>query len=206
MKKLAVFASGRGSNFRKIYENVQAGNISASVTCLIADNPRAAVLEFAREEKIDCYVISPKNFKDEKEFGDKLLEILQNHKVDWIILAGYLKKIPNNVVARYSNRIANIHPALLPAFGGKGMYGMNVHEAVFHSGAKISGATVHLVNDEYDAGPIVLQIPVDISRCKDPHEIAQEVLAVEHKLFSMALKKLLSESYDVKNNRVVFHD
>ncbi|MBN2364782.1 MAG: phosphoribosylglycinamide formyltransferase [Calditrichaeota bacterium] len=205
MKKLAVFASGRGSNFRKIYENIQTGNIPARVECLIADNPKADVLEFASHENIACYIIPPKNFSNAAEFGTELLKILKQHSVDWIILAGYLKKIPDNVVKSFSNRIVNIHPALLPSFGGKGMYGMHVHEAVFNSGAKVSGVTVHLVNENYDAGPIVLQTPVDISHCTNPHEIAENVLSVEHELFSKAIKKLLTQSFEIRQNRVVFH-
>jgi folate-dependent phosphoribosylglycinamide formyltransferase PurN len=120
------------------------------------------------------------------------------------VLAGYLKKIPDNVVHYYSNKIVNIHPALLPAFGGKGMYGMHVHEAVFRSGAKISGVTVHLVNDVYDAGPIVMQRPVDIEACKNPEEIAKTVLVTEHQLFSEALQRLFTTDFRIDFNRVLF--
>jgi phosphoribosylglycinamide formyltransferase-1 len=139
-----------------------------------------------------------------EDFGRELLTILQNNGIDWIVLAGYLKKIPDNVVSMYANRMVNIHPALLPAFGGKGMYGMYVHEAVFKSGAKVSGITVHLVNEVYDSGPVVLQKAVDIEDCYSPEEIAAKVLKVEHRMYSVALQKLLTEPFRVEGNRVIF--
>ena len=184
MKKIGVFASGRGSNFIKIYENIQKGEIAAEVCCLIA-------IDYSESVSIPAYVVHQKSFSDPALFGEELLKILKNNAIEWVVLAGYLKKIPDNVVKAYSNRIVNIHPALLPAFGGKGMYGMNVHEAVFKSGAKISGVTVHLVNEIYDSGPIVMQESVDIESCKNPEEIAKRVLQVEHTLYSKAIHKYL---------------
>jgi phosphoribosylglycinamide formyltransferase-1 len=204
VKKFAVFASGRGSNFIKIYENIQSGNISANIACVISDKPEAGAIEFAKKSNIKTYLVIPKNFSTSELFGSELLKILEEHEIDWIILAGYLKKIPDNVVQKYANRIVNIHPALLPAFGGKGMYGMHVHQAVFESGAKISGVTVHLVNEIYDSGPIVMQRAVDIEDCKNPGDIAKSVLAVEHKIYSEALGKLLTVSYRINSNRVIF--
>ena len=206
LKRIGVFASGRGSNFIRIYENIQKGDISAKVGSLITDNASAAALEFAQTADIPGYVVHPKNFTTPAEFGEELLKILKNNEIEWVVLAGYLKKIPDNVVAKYSNRIINIHPALLPSFGGKGMYGMNVHEAVFKSGAKVSGVTVHLVNEIYDSGPIVMQEPVDIETCKDPEEIAKRVLRIEHTLYSKALQKLLTTPFKIVSNRVVFDD
>jgi len=204
VKKIAVFASGRGSNFVKIYENIQKGYLTAEIACLISNKPEAGAIEFANKNSIKTYLVVPKNFPTSELFGSKLLKILNEHQIDWIILAGYLKKIPDNVVRRYANQIVNIHPALLPAFGGKGMYGMHVHEAVFQSGAKISGVSVHLVNEVYDSGPIVMQRAVDIEHCNNPDEIAKSVLAVEHELFSEALRKLFTLSYQISNNRVIF--
>lgn len=204
VKKIAVFASGRGSNFQKIYANIERGVIPARVQCLITDNEQAGAIDFAREHAIPVHTVKPKDFPSPQQFGNRLLEILRDHQVEWVILAGYLKKIPENVVSAYSNRIVNIHPALLPFFGGKGMYGMHVHRAVFESGMKVSGVTVHLVNNEYDAGPIVMQRAVDISECRTPEEIAACVLQVEHQLYSEALQKLFARSFEIINNRVVF--
>ena len=175
MNKIAVFASGRGSNFVKIYENIQKGYLAGEIACLISNKPEAGAIEFANKNSIKTYLVIPKNFPTSDIFGSELLKILNEHEIDWIILAGYLKKIPDNVIRQYANRIVNIHPALLPAFGGKGMYGMHVHEAVFKSGAKISGVSVHLVNEVYDSGPIVMQRAVSIEHCDNPDEIAQIV-------------------------------
>jgi phosphoribosylglycinamide formyltransferase-1 len=204
VEKIAVFASGRGSNFVKIYDNIQKGYLTAKIACLISNKSEAGAVEFANDNSIKTYLVVPKNFSTAELFGSELLKILNEHQIDWIILAGYLKKIPDNVVRKYANRIVNIHPALLPAFGGKGMYGMHVHEAVFQSGAKISGVSVHLVNEVYDSGPIVMQKAVDIEHCNSPDDIAKSVLTVEHKLFSEALRKLFTLPYQILNNRVMF--
>ncbi|HFE63930.1 MAG TPA: phosphoribosylglycinamide formyltransferase [Caldithrix sp.] len=204
MKNIAVFASGRGSNFKHIYQNIQQGKIPAIIKCLITDNHKAGALDFARENAIPTFTISPQEFNSSHKFGQAIMEVLSRFSIDWIVLAGYLKKIPNNVVAVYSNRILNIHPALLPAFGGKGMYGSRVHQAVFASGAKISGVTVHLVNTEYDAGPIVTQRAMEIDDCRTPEEIAAKVLKVEHVLYSEAILKVLTKKFEVRGNRVEF--
>lgn len=205
MKKIAIFASGRGSNFIKIYENIQHDEIPGEISCLISDNEKAGAIEYAREKSIPIHIISPKNFKTSEAFGVEIMRVLNQYQIEWIILAGYLKKIPDNIVLKYSNQILNIHPALLPAFGGKGMYGIRVHQAVFESGAKVSGVTVHLVNEVYDAGPIVMQEAVDIEDCRNPEEIAHKVLKVEHILFSRAIKKIFTSRYEIVSNRVMFY-
>jgi len=204
LKKIAVFASGRGSNFIKIYENIKRGEIPAEICCLITDNPSAAAIDFSNSENMPVFVVRPKDFTDSTAFGAELLKILNNLKVEWIVLAGYLKMIPPNVVVAFSNKIVNIHPALLPAFGGKGMYGMYVHEAVLKSGAKISGVTVHLVNEIYDSGPIVMQRSVDIESCICAEDIARAVLKVEHVIYSEAVKRLLTRPFHISLNKVIF--
>lgn len=204
MKNIAVFASGRGSNFKKIYQKIQEGELPARIRCLITDNEHAGALSFARENDIPGYVIPPADFTSSRHFGEKLVQVLNSHQTDWVILAGYLKKIPDNVVAAFSNRILNIHPALLPAFGGKGMYGSRVHRAVFDSGARVSGVTIHLVNTEYDAGPIVAQQAVNVENCRSPEEIAEMVLRIEHELYWRTLRKILTTDFEVQGKRVVF--
>ena len=204
LKKIAVFASGRGSNFIKIYENIKSGDIPAEICCLVTDNPSAAAIDFSKSEHIPVFVVRPKDFTDPTAFGAELLRILNNLTVEWIVLAGYLKMIPSKVVEAFSNKIVNIHPALLPAFGGKGMYGMYVHEAVLKSGAKISGVTVHLVNEIYDSGPIVMQRSVDIESCNRAEDIAKAVLKIEHVLYSEALKRLLTRPFHISFNKVIF--
>jgi phosphoribosylglycinamide formyltransferase-1 len=204
LKNLAVFASGRGSNFINIHKNITRGKISAKISCLVTDNFKAGALDYAKLNSIPVYSLPPKDYQSQDHFGQELLKILADHNISWIILAGYLKMIPENVVRGFSNKILNIHPALLPSFGGKGMYGMHVHRAVFESGAKISGVTVHLVNEVYDSGPIVMQKPVNIEHCQSPEEIAQTVLKIEHKLYSEAIGKILSTPFRIHHNQVVF--
>lgn len=173
---------------------------------MITDNPRAGAVSFAESHQIPVHIIRPSNYPASKEFGLALLKILKSVEAAWVVLAGYLKKIPDNVIAAYANRIVNIHPALLPAFGGAGMYGMKVHEAVYKAGVKVSGVTVHLVNEEYDAGPIVFQRAVDIADCQSPEEIAERVLQEEHRAFPEALRLLLENSFSVDGRRVKFHE
>ena len=206
MTRIAVFASGRGSNFRAIYQKIKEGYLACQVTALVSDNSTALALEFAEQNNISTYVVKPQEFPALDSFGQRLIAILTQHQVEYVLLAGFLKKIPDNVIDRFENRIINIHPALLPAFGGKGMYGIHVHQAVFDSGAQISGVTVHFVNKEYDAGAILLQRPVDIRKCRSAEEIAEKVLEMEHQIYPQAVKILLEKDIRIQGKRVIFDD
>jgi formyltetrahydrofolate-dependent phosphoribosylglycinamide formyltransferase len=201
-KQLAVLASGRGSNFQAIIEKIATGYMPANMAVLITNNPNAGAIEIAKEHNIPWHVIIPKDFPDSKSFNDEILKRLISAKADYLILAGYLKLIGDQIIDKYENRIINIHPALLPSFGGKGMYGHHVHQAIYDSGVKVSGVTVHLVNKEYDAGPIVLQRCVTIDKAKSPEEIAQRVLKVEHELYSQAIKFMVEDRLIIDGNRV----
>jgi phosphoribosylglycinamide formyltransferase-1 len=185
---IAVFASGRGSNFQAILNAIDAGFLSARIAVLISNRSDAGAIEIARAHNISAQHLSQKMFPSEDAFADAMLEVLDKNHTDFIALCGYLKKIPSQVIRQYRNRILNIHPALLPSFGGKGMYGHRVHEAVISSGEKVSGATVHLVDEEYDRGPIVLQKTVAIVPDDTPESLAAKVMKVEHEIFSLALK------------------
>jgi phosphoribosylglycinamide formyltransferase-1 len=201
-KRLAVLASGRGSNFAKILEKIKAGYIPADLVLLITNNAKAGALETAASNNIPAKIIIPGEFNDSKSFNDAILKSLLAARTDYIILAGYLKLIGPQVVERYKNKILNIHPALLPSFGGKGMYGHHVHQAVYDCGVKVSGATVHLVNNEYDLGPIVLQRTVSIEDVASPEEIAARVLKVEHQIYPEAVKLLVEDKLVVNQRRV----
>ena len=201
-KRIAVFASGRGSNFEAILTKIKEGYISASVSLCISNNPNAGVLKIAGSNGIPAKVFLPKNFPDSQSYNDAILFDLIEAGIEYIVLAGYLKLIGRRIVDRFNNKIINIHPALLPAFGGKGMYGHHVHEAVFNRGVKLSGATVHLVNNEYDAGPIVLQKSVSIEHAQNPAEIAEIVLKIEHEIFPEAVKLLVENRLKVDKQRV----
>ena len=184
---LAVFASGRGSNARAILRAIEEGRLSAHAVLVLSNRSDAGVLEIARSHGIDAVHCSEKMFDTEETFASRILSLLGERDVGLIALAGYLKRVPRAVVARYRHRIANIHPALLPAFGGAGMYGHHVHDAVIASGAKVSGATVHLVDEEYDRGPILLQRVVTVTQEDTPETLAEKVLEIEHEIFPIAL-------------------
>ncbi len=201
-KRLAVFASGQGSNFKAILEKIKDNYIPATIGLCITDNPEAGAIDVASSNDIPVKVFTPKDFPDKDVLNDAILRDLLSAKIDYIILAGYLKMIGRRIVDQYSNKILNIHPALLPSFGGKGMYGHHVHEAVFERGVKFTGVTIHLVNNEYDAGPIVLQKPVSIENVSSPDDIAKCVLEVEHELYPEAVKLLVEESLEVMGLRV----
>jgi formyltetrahydrofolate-dependent phosphoribosylglycinamide formyltransferase len=199
---IAVFASGRGSNLKAILDNQELkGLIDIKVVC--SNEPNCNALSIARENKIDTYVISKYYDADATA---SLIEYLEQKQIELIVLAGYLKLIPAKLVEKFENRIINIHPALLPSFGGKGMYGINVHNAVFNSSAKVSGATVHFVNNEYDKGMIIAQRCVDISDVKSPQEIAERVLEIEHYLLPFVIKKFALDKVRIVNNRVEILD
>jgi phosphoribosylglycinamide formyltransferase-1 len=185
---IAVFASGRGSNFQAILNAIDAGIIPARITALISDKSEAGAFEIAKAHNIPTYHLTQKMFPSEEVLAESMLSVLTKHFADFIVLAGYLKRIPAKVVRQFRNRIVNIHPALLPSFGGSGMYGHYVHEAVIASGVKISGATVHLVDEEYDHGPILLQKCIDVAPDDTPESIAAKVLSIEHEIFPLALK------------------
>jgi len=185
---IAVFASGRGSNFQAILNAIDAGLLPARIAVLISNKSDAGAFEIARVRNIPTSHLSLKLFSSEEKLAEAMLHVLSEHQTEFIALAGYLKKIPVQIVLQYHNRMVNIHPALLPAFGGAGMYGHYVHEAVIASGVKVSGATVHVVNEEFDRGPIVMQKTIDIDPEDTPDSLAAKVLTVEHEIFPLALK------------------
>ncbi len=185
---LAVFASGRGSNFLAILTAIDSGLLPARVTLLLSNKSDVGAIEAARGRGIPTLHLSQTMFDSEDAFADRMIAELAAHRADLIALAGYLKRIPRRVVAMYCNRIVNIHPALLPAFGGPGMFGHHVHEAVLASGVSTSGATVHLVDEEYDRGPILLQKTVPVLPDDTAETLAARVLTVEHEIFPLALK------------------
>jgi phosphoribosylglycinamide formyltransferase-1 len=186
---IAVFASGRGSNLNAILEAVNAGKIPNSrIAVVISNNSDSGALEIARKNNLPALHCSRKQFTSDDEFTTFLLSALRSHDVNFIALAGYMKKVDTRIIREFRNRILNIHPALLPAFGGKGMYGIHVHEAVLESHQTVSGATVHLVDEDYDHGPIVLQKRVNINPTDTPESLAERILNIEHELYPEAIR------------------
>ena len=182
--RLAVLASGRGSNLQAIIEHFE--NLSrervAKVVLVASNRPDSPALIRAATASLDIASF------DAADGGTELLELLRKFRVDLVVLAGYLKRIPPPVIREYAGRMLNIHPALLPSFGGEGMYGARVHEAVIASGARESGVTVHLVDDQYDRGPIVAQWRVPVESSDTAESLAGRVLAVEHVVYPRVIE------------------
>ena len=198
---IAVFASGRGSNFNAILNAVTEGRLPARVSLLVSNNSNAGAMELARSRNIPAVHVSQRQFSSEDEYGERLLALLTQYHVDLIALAGYMKRVPVKVIERFRNKIVNIHPALLPDFGGEGMFGIHVHEAVIAAGAKVSGATVHIVDEEYDHGVIVLQKTVDISPNDTPETLAAKVLKIEHEIYPQALAAFAAGRVHIEGRR-----
>jgi phosphoribosylglycinamide formyltransferase-1 len=188
--KLAVFASHEGSNMQSIIDASKAGELAAEVVCIISNNSDSGALRRAQKEGISGYHISSKEFPEESVLVQEFLRVLRLHQVDIIILAGYMKMVPTALIAEYRNHILNIHPALLPKFGGKGMYGMNVHKAVIEAGEKESGPTVHIVDEIYDNGRILHQRKVKVTNEDTPETLAAKVLAEEHKIYAETIQMI----------------
>ena len=199
MIKVAVFVSGRGSNLQAVLNSPKLKNLIV-VNSVISDKKDCKAFQIASENSIEYFSLG-----DAEGFisYSSLADFLKTRDVDLIVLAGFLKLIPNPVIREFKNRIINIHPALLPAFGGKGMYGINVHKAVFSSSAKVSGATVHFVDETYDTGKIIAQQCVDISDVKSPEEIAERVLKIEHILLPNVILNIANGKVKFVDERIV---
>lgn len=204
--RLAVFASGSGTNFQAILDATQDGLLAADVRCCVSNTADAQALERARRQSVATAVVRPGEFGSPEAFGDALLDVLRNYEVDFVALAGYMLKVPPNVVEAYRGSMTNVHPALLPAFGGQGMYGMRVHEAVLDYGVHWSGATVHLVDEEYDHGPIVLQQPVPVYSADTPDDLAERVRSIEHQLYPEALRLFADNRVHIEGRTVQIDD
>lgn len=187
----AVFASGGGTNLQALldYEAEQGERAAYRIRLVVSDREGAGALERAEGAGREARIV-PVAGRSRDEVADETLDLLREMEIEVIFLAGYLRLVPPPVVAAYRRRILNIHPALLPAFGGKGMYGEHVHAAVLESGARLSGVTVHFVDEEYDQGTILAQWPVPVEAGDTPESLADRVLRVEHVLYPMAAEHL----------------
>lgn len=188
-QQIVIFASGKGSNAAAIIDYIQAHQLPIDVLRIITNNPNAGVLDIAQAQHIPTYLLDTSKSTE----NAACLEMLQALQPDLIILAGYLKKIPASWVAAFPNKIINIHPALLPKYGGKGMYGMRVHEAVMEAGEKQSGITIHYVNEQYDEGAIIHQATCEISMDDTPTSLAQKIHQLEHAHYPRIIASLLEK-------------
>ncbi|MBN1307161.1 MAG: phosphoribosylglycinamide formyltransferase [Chitinispirillaceae bacterium] len=203
MMRCAVFASGGGSNFQALLDRKGAGDLHVEIAVLVVNNSSVGAVERAKKNSISVVHCAPSQFETEERYVESLRGHLQHYGVELIVCAGYMKKIPSPVVHAYRNRILNIHPGLLPAFGGKGMYGERVHKAVLEYGAKISGITVHFIDDEYDHGPIIMQRAVPVRDGDTPEKLAARVLKAEHAHYWRAVEAVGSGRIRIEGRRVV---
>jgi len=199
---LGFLASHSGSNMQAIIDNVKAGKLSVNLCVVISNNRNSFAIERAKKEHIPHFVINETTHPNNT--NEEITRIFKEHNVDTIILAGYMRIVSKYLIDSFNGRILNIHPALLPKFGGKGMYGVYVHEAVIKSGEIISGATIHLVNSEYDEGEILQQKEVPVFPDDSPEILASRVLEAEHILYSDTLKKI-TEGKIIIPNKIINH-
>lgn len=200
---IGVFGSGRGSNFNAVLEKILEGSLKSEIKVVISNNSKSGLLEIARLHGIPAYHLSSKKFSSEEELTEHILSVLQNHDVDFILLAGYMKRIDSSIVRKFKNRIINIHPALIPSFCGENMYGINVHQAVIDYGCKLSGVTVHIVDEEYDKGPVVIQKAVEVLDSDSAESLAARILEVEHKTIVEAVKLFEDDEIIVDGRKVI---
>lgn len=188
--KIAIFASGSGTNAENIIRYFK-DNLSIKVALVICNKKDAYVLKRAQHEKVPGLFFCKSDF--EKKGG--VLETLEEYKIDFIVLAGFLLKVPQNILDAYTNKIINIHPALLPKFGGKGMYGNKVHEAVLAACEQETGITIHYVNNEYDSGNIIFQASCPVLLSDNAHEVAQRVHKLEYEYFPKVIEQTIQHVF-----------
>jgi len=198
---ILVSGQGRGSNMAAIIDACQRGEIDGKVVLVIGTRDEAPALQRATEKGVSTEVVSPSKLGEE-EYARRLLQTLGDAQVDLVCLAGFMRLLPPPVVHAYAGRVMNIHPALLPLFGGKGMYGEHVHRAVLESGMKVSGCTVHFVDESYDTGPIILQRCVPVEEEDTWETLAARVLAQEHQAYVQAVKLFAQGRLRVEGRRV----
>ena len=193
MKNLVVFASGGGSNFKSIYNNIEKNEIEDTrISLLISNNPKSKVVSFAEENSIDTFIANHSRYPDRDEYVSKLINKITEYRPELIILAGYMKLIPEEIVEAFSDMIINIHPGKLPEFGGKGYYGMNVHRAVIDSKSKTTAVTIHYVNEEYDKGMVIHEELIDVLDNDTPETLGERVLKYEHKIYSKVINDIIN--------------
>ena len=205
MLKLAVLVSGGGTNLQAIIDAISAGKITnACISVVISNNVNAYALERARAHGIEALCISPKDFESREAFNQAFLEKLNSYNVDLVVLAGFLVVLPEMMIKEYTNRIVNIHPSLIPSFCGKGFYGLKVHEGVLERGVKVTGATVHFVDEGTDTGPIILQKAVEVEQGDTPEVLQRRVMEqAEWVILPKAIDLIANGKVSVEDGHVI---
>jgi len=188
MKRIAVFVSGGGSNLQALLEGCESGYIKGKITAVISSKQGVYALERAKNYNVPCYVFDKNKYADLDLMYKEISSLLKKQSIDLIVLAGYMSILNADIVKQYANRIINIHPSLIPSFCGKGYYGLKVHQAVLSYGCKVTGATVHFVDEGTDTGAIILQQAVNVEQGDTAEVLQKRVLITEHKLLPQAVK------------------
>jgi phosphoribosylglycinamide formyltransferase-1 len=199
---IAVLVSGSGSNLQALIDSCKTGYIPGKIVLVVSSSPSAYALKRAEKENIKTCVIERGAYENDDRFTADILTQIKALDTDLICLAGFLKKLGPEIIREYGKRIMNIHPALLPAFGGEGMYGIRVHEAVLKSGEEYSGCSVHWVDEKYDHGPVIMQKKVSIGRDDTPETLAARILEEEHKLYPEAVRKFAIEYMQSRGEKI----
>jgi phosphoribosylglycinamide formyltransferase-1 len=204
MLRLAVLVSGGGTNLQALIDQIEQKKLpEAEVAVVISSRKDAYALERAGNHGIKAIVISPKEYSDSEQFAQALTEALEQNNIDLIVLAGYLYILPENLVKKYKNRVINVHPSLIPAFCGEGYYGLKVHRAVLNRGVKVTGATVHFVDEGTDTGPIILQKAVEVQEGDTPESLQRRVMEEAEWILLPEAVRLISEGKVTIENNIV---
>lgn len=208
MLRIGVLVSGGGTNLQAIIDAVESGKVTnTEIVFVISNNANAYALERARQHGIAAQCVSPKQYENRAQFNEKLVEIIDSYQVDLLVLAGYLVIIPPQLITKYRNRIINIHPSLIPSFCGTGFYGLKVHEGVLARGVKVTGATVHFVDEGTDTGPIILQKAVEVKNGDTPKTLQRRVMEeAEWKILPRAIDLIANGKVRVENNIALVTD
>lgn len=204
--RLGVLVSGGGSNLQSIIDNIKLGKLDAEIAVVISSNEKAYALTRAKENNIPNFTISQKDYPNERIYEKELIKILKKYNIDLVVLAGFLKVLSPYFVKTFKNKIMNIHPSLIPAFCGDGYYGRKVHKAVIDYGVKVTGVTVHFVDEGTDTGPIILQKAIEVKDDDTPDSLAARVLEEEHKLYPKAIKLYAEGKLLIDGRRVLIMD
>lgn len=197
MKNIAVFASGNGSNFQAIIDAVRKNILKVNIKLLVCDNPNAFVLERARRAKIKTLLLKSKDYADKKSSEEEIVRNLEAEKIDLVILAGFMRMLSGHIISRYQGKILNIHPALLPAFKGA-----SAIKDAFDYGVKVTGVTVHFVDEKMDNGPIILQEPLRIKESDTLEKLEERIHRVEHKIYPQAIQLFISGNLRIRGRKV----
>jgi len=202
-KRIAVLASGSGTNLQRVIDYTSAGHINGSVELVISDRKEAFAMKRALNYGVKSLYIGKENFPNPVLRREEMVNELKTHNIDLIVLAGYLSILDDEFIKAFENKIINTHPSLIPSFCGMGFYGMKVHKAVHDYGVKITGATVHFVNEIPDAGPIILQESVEVNYKDTPDLIQEKVLEIEHRLLPKAIELFCDDRLHIDGRRVI---